>query len=64
MLAHLARQCWKPFRAASDTTLHARVIGKPVPPRHQRRGAAAERFAGRTGPVRILVIGGSQVRRG
>jgi len=59
-LAHLARVVLEAFPGSFGRTVHARVIGNPV-----RRDISAlpppeERFAGRTGPVRVLVIGGSQ----
>jgi UDP-N-acetylglucosamine--N-acetylmuramyl-(pentapeptide) pyrophosphoryl-undecaprenol N-acetylglucosamine transferase len=59
-LAHLARQVLEAFPGSFGHEIHARAIGNPV-----RRDISAvppplTRFAGRTGPVRILVIGGSQ----
>ena len=59
-LSHLARQVLEAFPGSFGRDVHARVIGNPV-----RRDIAAVpppavRFAGRTGPIRILVIGGSQ----
>jgi UDP-N-acetylglucosamine--N-acetylmuramyl-(pentapeptide) pyrophosphoryl-undecaprenol N-acetylglucosamine transferase len=59
-LAHLARQVLEAFPGSFGRDVPARVIGNPV-----RRDISAvpppvERFAGRAGPVRILVIGGSQ----
>ena len=59
-LAHLARQVLEAFPGSFGRDVHARVIGNPVRARHQRAAAAAARFAGRIGPMRILVIGGSQ----
>jgi len=60
VLAHLARQVLEAFPGSFGRDVHARVIGNPV-----RRDISAVpppivRFAGRTGPVRLLVIGGSQ----
>jgi UDP-N-acetylglucosamine--N-acetylmuramyl-(pentapeptide) pyrophosphoryl-undecaprenol N-acetylglucosamine transferase len=59
-LAHLARQVLEAFPNSFGRDVHSKVIGNPV-----RRDISAVpppsvRFAGRTGPVRILVIGGSQ----
>lgn len=60
ILAHLARAVLEAFPDSFGRDLHARLIGNPV-----RRDISAvppprERFAGRTGPVRLLVFGGSQ----
>jgi len=60
ILAHLARQVLEAFPGSFGHNVHARVIGNPV-----RRDIGAlpppsVRFAGRIGPIRLLVIGGSQ----
>ena len=60
VLAHLARQVLEAFPGSFGQDVAARVIGNPV-----RRDISAvppprERFASRTGPVRLLVFGGSQ----
>ena len=60
MLAHLARQVLEAFPGSFGHDVHARVIGNPVRRDISAVAPPAERFAGRTGPVRILVIGGSQ----
>jgi UDP-N-acetylglucosamine--N-acetylmuramyl-(pentapeptide) pyrophosphoryl-undecaprenol N-acetylglucosamine transferase len=59
-LAPLAREVLEAFPGSFGRDVQARVIGNPV-----RRDISAvppprERFAGRSGPVRILVLGGSQ----
>jgi UDP-N-acetylglucosamine--N-acetylmuramyl-(pentapeptide) pyrophosphoryl-undecaprenol N-acetylglucosamine transferase len=59
-LAHLARVVLEAFPDSFGPGVHARLIGNPV-----RRDITAvppprERFANRTGPVRLLVFGGSQ----
>jgi UDP-N-acetylglucosamine--N-acetylmuramyl-(pentapeptide) pyrophosphoryl-undecaprenol N-acetylglucosamine transferase len=59
-LAHLARQVLEAFPGSFGPAVHARVIGNPVRADISTLPAPAERLAGRTGPVRILVIGGSQ----
>ena len=59
-LAHLARQVLEAFPGSFGRGVHARVIGNPVRADISALAPPAVRFAGRTGPVRILVIGGSQ----
>jgi UDP-N-acetylglucosamine--N-acetylmuramyl-(pentapeptide) pyrophosphoryl-undecaprenol N-acetylglucosamine transferase len=59
-LAHLARQVLEAFPGSFGRTVHARLIGNPVRADISALPPPAERFAGRSGPVRILVIGGSQ----
>lgn len=59
-LAALAREVLEAFPGSFGPGVRARAIGNPV-----RRDIAlvpppAERFAQRTGPIRILVVGGSQ----
>jgi UDP-N-acetylglucosamine--N-acetylmuramyl-(pentapeptide) pyrophosphoryl-undecaprenol N-acetylglucosamine transferase len=59
-LAYLARVVLEAFPDSFGRAVHARVIGNPV-----RRDISAvspprERFAGRSGPMRLLVFGGSQ----
>ncbi len=59
-LAYLARQVLEAFPGSFRREVHARAIGNPV--RHDISAVPppALRFAGRSGPIRILVIGGSQ----
>jgi UDP-N-acetylglucosamine--N-acetylmuramyl-(pentapeptide) pyrophosphoryl-undecaprenol N-acetylglucosamine transferase len=59
-LAHLARQVLEAFPGSFGRDVHARVIGNPVRRDISALPPPAVRFAGRTGPVRILVFGGSQ----
>jgi UDP-N-acetylglucosamine--N-acetylmuramyl-(pentapeptide) pyrophosphoryl-undecaprenol N-acetylglucosamine transferase len=60
ILAHLARVVLEAFPGSFGRDVHARVIGNPVRRDISAVPPPATRFAGRTGPVRILVIGGSQ----
>ncbi len=59
-LAHLARQVLEAFPNSFGHDVQARLIGNPVRSDISALPAPASRFAGRTGPIRILVIGGSQ----
>jgi UDP-N-acetylglucosamine--N-acetylmuramyl-(pentapeptide) pyrophosphoryl-undecaprenol N-acetylglucosamine transferase len=59
-LSHLARQVLEAFPGSFGHEVHARVIGNPVRRDISALPPPAVRFAGRTGPIRILVIGGSQ----
>jgi UDP-N-acetylglucosamine--N-acetylmuramyl-(pentapeptide) pyrophosphoryl-undecaprenol N-acetylglucosamine transferase len=59
-LAHLARQVLEAFPGSFGRGVHARVIGNPVRRDITALPPPAARFAGRLGPIRILVIGGSQ----
>jgi UDP-N-acetylglucosamine--N-acetylmuramyl-(pentapeptide) pyrophosphoryl-undecaprenol N-acetylglucosamine transferase len=60
VLAHVARQVLEAFPGSFGQEVHARVIGNPVRADISALPPPATRFAGRSGPVRILVIGGSQ----
>jgi UDP-N-acetylglucosamine--N-acetylmuramyl-(pentapeptide) pyrophosphoryl-undecaprenol N-acetylglucosamine transferase len=60
ILAHLARVVLEAFPGSFGRDVHARVIGNPVRRDISAVPPPATRFAGRSGPVRILVIGGSQ----
>ena len=60
ILAHLARQVLEAFPGSFGSEVHARVIGNPVRRDISALAPPAVRFAGRSGPIRILVIGGSQ----
>ena len=60
VLAHLARQVLEAFPGSFGHDVHARLIGNPVRADISAVPPPAERFAGRGGPVRILVFGGSQ----
>ena len=59
-LSHLARQVLEAFPGSFGPGVHARVIGNPVRRDISALPPPAVRFAGRTGPIRLLVIGGSQ----
>ncbi len=59
-LAHLAREVLEAFPGSFGRGIKARAIGNPVRQDIIAITAPASRFAGRSGPIRILVIGGSQ----
>ncbi|HYM28291.1 MAG TPA: glycosyltransferase, partial [Steroidobacteraceae bacterium] len=59
-LSHLARVVLEAFPGSFGAAAHARVIGNPVRADISAVPPPAERFSGRGGPIRILVIGGSQ----
>ena len=59
-LAHLARVVLEAFPGSFGREVHARVIGNPVRRDIGALSAPRERFAGRSGPMRLLVFGGSQ----
>ena len=58
-LARLARTVLTAFPSAFAGRAHVRLIGNPVRADIAALPAPAERFAGREGPLRLLVIGGS-----
>ncbi len=60
LLAHLARVVLEAFPGSFGADVQARTIGNPVRRDISTLPPPAERFAGRTGPIRLLVIGGSQ----
>ena len=60
ILAHLARQALEAFPGSFGQSVHARVIGNPVRRDISALPPPAVRFAERSGPIRLLVIGGSQ----
>jgi UDP-N-acetylglucosamine--N-acetylmuramyl-(pentapeptide) pyrophosphoryl-undecaprenol N-acetylglucosamine transferase len=60
ILAHLARQVLEGFPGSFGHGVPTRVIGNPVRADISAVPPPPARFAGRTGPVRLLVIGGSQ----
>lgn len=59
MLSHLAREVLTAFPAAFAGSRKARIIGNPVRADIAALPRPEERFASRTGPVRVLVVGGS-----
>ncbi len=56
----LARIATKVLQAFPGTFPHAEVVGNPLRRDLLKLPSPAERFAGRTGPIRILIVGGSQ----
>jgi UDP-N-acetylglucosamine--N-acetylmuramyl-(pentapeptide) pyrophosphoryl-undecaprenol N-acetylglucosamine transferase len=60
ILAHLGHHVLEAFPGSFGRGSKARAIGNPVRRDIIEVPAPATRFAGRTGPLRILVIGGSQ----
>jgi UDP-N-acetylglucosamine--N-acetylmuramyl-(pentapeptide) pyrophosphoryl-undecaprenol N-acetylglucosamine transferase len=58
-LSHLAREVLTAFPAAFAGNRKARLIGNPVRADIAALPAPEERFADRSGPVRLLVVGGS-----
>jgi UDP-N-acetylglucosamine--N-acetylmuramyl-(pentapeptide) pyrophosphoryl-undecaprenol N-acetylglucosamine transferase len=59
-LAYLARVVLEAFPDSFGREVHARVIGNPVRRDISALSPPRERFAGRSGPMRLLVFGGSQ----
>jgi UDP-N-acetylglucosamine--N-acetylmuramyl-(pentapeptide) pyrophosphoryl-undecaprenol N-acetylglucosamine transferase len=59
-LAYLARVVLEAFPDSFGRDVHARVIGNPVRRDISALSSPRERFAGRSGPMRLLVFGGSQ----
>ena len=59
-LARLAAQVMQAFPDSFAAGVHARTVGNPVRADIAAVPAPALRFAGRTGPARLLVFGGSQ----
>ncbi len=59
-LARIAREVLEAFPGSFGKVGHARAIGNPVRQDISAIPAPRDRFAARSGPIRILVIGGSQ----
>ena len=59
-LARLATQVLEAFPGSFKPEVHARAIGNPVRADIAAVAAPETRFAGRSGPSRLLVFGGSQ----
>ncbi len=59
-LSHLAREVLEAFPGSFARRVRARLIGNPVRQDISAITSPASRFADRSGPIRILVIGGSQ----
>jgi UDP-N-acetylglucosamine--N-acetylmuramyl-(pentapeptide) pyrophosphoryl-undecaprenol N-acetylglucosamine transferase len=62
-LARMAKRVLTGFPGAFSATLPARHVGNPVRDEIRRVPPPAERFAGRAGCLRLLVVGGSQGAR-
>ena len=55
----LARIADRVFEAFPDALKKAQWVGNPLRPAFLRQPEPEERFAGRTGPLKVLVVGGS-----
>ncbi|MFM2238906.1 MAG: undecaprenyldiphospho-muramoylpentapeptide beta-N-acetylglucosaminyltransferase, partial [Pseudomonadota bacterium] len=55
----LARVARRVFTAFPEVLPHARWVGNPLREAFLKQPLPAERFAGRQGPLRVLVVGGS-----
>lgn len=60
VLAHYATRVLEGFGGAFAAGLHAQAVGNPVRRDFFGLEAPAIRYAGHSGPVRLLVVGGSQ----
>jgi len=60
LLARLARVVLQAFPGSFSSRVNALTVGNPVRPDIARLPEPAARLAGRGGPVRLLVLGGSQ----
>jgi UDP-N-acetylglucosamine--N-acetylmuramyl-(pentapeptide) pyrophosphoryl-undecaprenol N-acetylglucosamine transferase len=63
LLAGLAREVLEAFPGSFSTGRNAQLTGNPVRADICALAPPGERFAGRSGPLRLLVIGGSQGAR-
>jgi len=63
LLAHFARRIFAGFAGAFPPAVACEVVGNPVRREILALPEPAARFAGRDGPLRLLVIGGSQGAR-
>jgi len=59
LLARLARRVLEAFPGSFPSGVEAETVGNPVREEILALPVPAERFAGRTGPLRVLVLGGS-----
>ena len=55
----LAEVADRVFTAFPNVLKNAQWVGNPLRPAFMQQPAAAERFAGRSGPLKLLVVGGS-----
>ena len=60
LLARLARVVLQAFPGSFNSSVHAETVGNPVREDISAVAAPAERFNDRQGPLRLLVLGGSQ----
>lgn len=60
MLARIARRVLEAFPSSFPAPIRAECVGNPVRREITAVPPPEQRFAGRTGPLRVLVIGGSQ----
>ena len=60
LLARLARVVLQAFPGSFNTSVDAETVGNPVREDIAGIAAPATRYAGREGPLRLLVLGGSQ----
>jgi UDP-N-acetylglucosamine--N-acetylmuramyl-(pentapeptide) pyrophosphoryl-undecaprenol N-acetylglucosamine transferase len=60
LLARLARVVLQAFPGSFNSKVNAETVGNPVREDIAAVAAPADRFRGRTGPLRLLVLGGSQ----
>ena len=60
LLARLARVVLQAFPGSFNSEVNAETVGNPVREEIAAVAAPAERFNDRTGPLRLLVLGGSQ----
>jgi UDP-N-acetylglucosamine--N-acetylmuramyl-(pentapeptide) pyrophosphoryl-undecaprenol N-acetylglucosamine transferase len=59
-LAHLAREVLEAFPGSFGAHIPAQAIGNPVRAEISAVAPPAQRFAARTGAIRLLILGGSQ----
>jgi UDP-N-acetylglucosamine--N-acetylmuramyl-(pentapeptide) pyrophosphoryl-undecaprenol N-acetylglucosamine transferase len=59
LLAGLAREVLEAFPGSFSSRTKTRVVGNPVRPDIAALAIPAQRLAGRNGPLRVLVLGGS-----
>ena len=60
LLARFAREVLQAFPGSFSAGIVARTIGNPVRPELSLLAPPEQRVVGRTGPLRVLVLGGSQ----
>ncbi len=59
-LSHLARRVLEAFPGSFGAGIQTQVVGNPVRREIAQIAPPAERFSGRQGAIRILIVGGSQ----